>query len=180
MIVKFTIVRNEAGGEAVAGPDHRVKAAVTAFKQKAAECEAQAKKLTGDSKKEQTTLAEGYHSMAKESQEIYDRLKNSEGAEEFSIEIKPYTKGQQIEARRQATTIGDGEKTLFDNDTYSIHLVMASTGRPEAEVLDWSPGKFNAVLSEAIETSEPDPRRLSFLLSSPAGSAITEASAATK
>lgn len=158
MKVEFHVLRNEAGGVAVLPPERRMKAAAAALRKKAED-----EDLTEEEAKRACETADR---LEREWEEL---KKKFEGAETVSFEVRPYTYGEKLRARKCATTWQNGTPGPLDTDEYVLLLTMASTGMSREEVEALPPALYTYLSTEILEISEPDPAKLDFFNSSPSG-----------
>ena len=178
-MITIEIVRTPDGGEAVLTPKSRIE---TAKRQYAAQSR-ELRRVADEMKRaiESTNppadadeieiamnakLAEANRLDAEilRSTEIEEKIREKCAGHIEAVEynFRPYTDGEKQDALAEATDYSSGSPRL-GTVRYHRALVMASTGLSAQDLRSFSPARAQALISEVIDRSEPDPLRLDFL-----------------
>lgn len=82
---------------------------------------------------------------------------------------KPYTKRQELDARRSAQLSYDSvnDRPVLDQGRYNVLLVEAATKLPESTLLDMEMPLYNRLEGEVFSRMTVNPQQLDFLSTSP-------------
>ncbi len=83
-----------------------------------------------------------------------------------------YNFGDKVDARAKATTYDHAGNPSFDITVFQMALTCAALQMSEADLRAQPPAVAEALVSECLERSEPDPSRLDFLVFAPPSSEI--------
>jgi hypothetical protein len=151
MKIDLEVIEHPGGALTVLLPAWRVKASVEAMRKQA--------ETTTDAT-ERARMIENAESIDQYQSEIRDRY--SDRIQVRSYEIKPYTYGGKLEAKRRSTTWENGQ-SRFDEDVFRAEIVALGLGKSYDEVLSMAPTLIPCLYSEIVERSEPEPSKLDFL-----------------
>lgn len=169
MKIKLQVIGNDAGGMAVLTPEHRLNATLRALRRRATKLTEDAKTLTGKPAQEALDEAKSYEKLADDTEADWKEIQKKYAANstELEFEIRAYTYGEKLAARKAATTWNGNMPGHFDNEEFLVNVVSAVTGKSRIEVESMPPVVFGYLASEICELSEPEPGKLDFLVSSP-------------
>lgn len=178
-MITLEIVRTPDGGEIVLTPKSRIEAAKRRYTARANELRKvaadmkraiEAKTKPANADEIEAEMNAKLEEAAKLELEIEKsaaleesiREKCSGHVESVEYSFRPYTDGEKQDALAEATDYSTGSPKI-DLPRYHRALVSASTGLSESELRGFSPARAQALISEVIDRSEPDPLRLDFL-----------------
>ena len=169
MRIRLHVISNDAGGMAVLTPEHRLNATLRALRRRATKLRTESDTLSGAAQKEALEEAKSYEKLADETAADWLEIQNkyADTSTVLEFEIRAYTYGEKLAARKAATTWNGNVPGHFDNDEFLLSVVTAVTGKSRNEVEAMPPVVFGYIASEICELSEPEPGKLDFLVSSP-------------
>lgn len=178
-MITLEIVKSPDGGEILLTPKSRIESAKRRYQARANEL----RKVADDMKRalessnppaDADEIEEAMNAKLDEAAKLELEIEKSVEVEEKirakcegKIEVveynfRPYTDGEKQDALAECTDYSTGSPRI-DMPRYHRRLVGASTGLSEAELRSFSPARAQALISEVIDRSEPDPMRLDFL-----------------
>ena len=118
-------------------------------------------KIERDAKEREAAFTEAECTRIVE-QESKIRAKFEKNIEKVEYPFKPYNDGGKQDAIAECTDYSSGSPRL-DVPKYQRMLVASTTGLSIESIRELSPSRAEALVSEVIDRSEPDPLRLDFL-----------------
>ena len=106
MRIRLHVISNDAGGMAVLTPEHRLNATLRALRRRATKLRTESDTLSGAAQKEALEEAKSYEKLADETAADWLEIQNkyADTSTVLEFEIRAYTYGEKLAARKAATT----------------------------------------------------------------------------